>query len=78
MNFDASAADDFQKLRGKWINCSLEAISTFVTIFSSLFDHSTFIYQDFPNIRIDIFKVVSCTFAVCCKGLEPIILTAQI
>ena len=46
-----------------------QAISPFVTLFSTLFNNHIFIYVDFPFLCQDVFNVV-CKFLLCEKGLR--------
>ena len=71
-HFDASAADDFWKHNGKRRNCLEWGISPFATKFSTLFNNSTFVSRDFPNLCLYVFKVVCCGVLVWGKGLMKV------
>ena len=60
----------FWKHGNKKRNCSKQAISPFVTMFSNLFNYCTFIWSELINFFGSVFKVVSCRFFVCGKGFS--------
>ena len=59
----------FWKDSDKRRNCSKQAISSFVTMFSTLFNKHIFIYVDFPFLCQVVFNVVCLRFLVCWKWL---------